>query len=107
MTGHCPCSPTQSSGTSAALLPTQTNLSDEEKAVWIACDEKEGTLYIALFNLGDREASVCASLDEIGKEFHGDVDLTDLWDGTSRRSVNQEISAVLPEHGCAVYQVSM
>ena len=78
---------------------------DKEKAVWTACDEKEGTFYTALFNLSDETASIRVALDELGKEFDGNVTLIDLWDGTSFRSEKREICAVLPEHGCVLYQV--
>lgn len=78
---------------------------DEDKAVWTACDEKEGTLYTALFNLRDETASVSVGLDDLGKGFEEDAALTDLWDGTSGRSENLEIRAILPAHGCVLYQV--
>lgn len=73
--------------------------------MWTACDEKEGTFYTALFNLSDETASIRVALDELGKEFDGNVTLIDLWDGTSFRSEKREICAVLPEHGCVLYQV--
>lgn len=78
---------------------------NEDKAVWTACDEKEGTLYTALFNLSDETASVSVGLDDLGKGFEEDAALTDLWDGAISRSEDLEIRAILPAHGCVLYQV--
>jgi hypothetical protein len=76
---------------------------DDAKAIWRADNEKSGEHYVALFNLSDGEAEVSVSADslEIGQS---KVKLTEGWSGKELELSGDKLSAVLPAHGCAVYE---
>ena len=69
----------------------------EDKAVWVAENDKLGTSYLALFNLSDGEQEVEASTTfAVG---------TELWTNSRISTKNGKLSAKLPAHGCAVYRM--
>lgn len=70
---------------------------DEEKAVWTAENAKQGTRYIALFNLSDAVAPVSAPV-EANKGM-------ELWTGEAAGIQNGELTAELQPHACAVYRL--
>jgi hypothetical protein len=76
---------------------------DDAKAIWRADNEKSGEHYVALLNLSDGEAEVSVSADslEIGQS---KVKLTEGWSGKELELSGDKLSAVLPAHGCAVYE---
>lgn len=76
---------------------------DEKQAVWTARNEKEGTLYTALFNLADEKAIVFVSTAEL--EISEAYSLTELWTKDVKHSDSDCISAEIPAHGCVVYQI--
>lgn len=78
---------------------------DENKAVWKVRNEKDGSLYTALFNLSDEMAEVSVELKELELDNQEEVSLLDLWEGTSSASRESVITAELPAHGCVIYQV--
>lgn len=78
---------------------------DENKAVWTVRNEKDGTFCTALFNLSDKEAEVCAPLEELELETKDDISLLDLWKDTAASSKEGKICAKLPAHGCVIYQI--
>ena len=71
----------------------------EEDAVWTAANEKSGTVYLALFNLSDRERAV-----ETPTAYAAG---TELWTEASACIKKGILSVTLPAHGCAVYQMEM
>lgn len=74
---------------------------DEEKAIWSACNENSGAVYVALFNLKDEAAEVTADLAK--SNVSARAVWKELWTG-EKRSVRGSVLAVpLPEHGCAVF----
>lgn len=75
---------------------------DDKKAVWKACNEKEGFEYVALFNLSDEEAELSVELCSAGME-RGDR-LKELWTGESTETAEEILRARVPAHGCVVYQ---
>ena len=81
--------------------PRQYTL-DEEKAIWVACNKISGDVYVALFNLRDEAAEV--SFDLTKAEIPILPKWKDLWTGEENSTLDPEISVMLPEHGCAVFQ---
>ncbi|MCR4597757.1 MAG: glycoside hydrolase family 27 protein [Acetatifactor sp.] len=71
-----------------------------EFATWIAQDMEGGT-YIAVFNLGNEEATLKASLEEF--EIYDKVEATELWLGDAT-SFDGEIKVTLPAHGAKAYR---
>ena len=83
-----------------ACRPRQLCL-DDTKAVWKACNEKEGTRYIAMFNLEEKEACLRAACEDAGIR-QGEV-LTELWTGETVIPADGVLCAKVPPHGCVVY----
>ena len=69
----------------------------ESESVWTAENVKEGTAYLALFNLSDGEKRVGTQTRYTAG--------TELWTGAVARIENGELSATLPAHACAVYKM--
>ncbi len=95
---------------------------DDKKAVWMACNEKSGELYVALFNLSDCEDTISVALPELKNCIFAaeserieslpddtasgvEVETEELWTGEKGSSKNSVIAASIPPHGCAVYQI--
>ena len=76
------------------------NIGGVEFATWIAQDVEGGT-YIAIFNLGNEEATLKASLEEF--EIYDKVEATELWSGDAAM-FDGEIKVTLPAHGAIAYR---
>ncbi len=76
------------------------NIGGVEFATWIAQDVEGGT-YIAIFNLGNEEATLKASLEEF--EIYDKVEATELWSGDAAM-FDGEIKVTLPAHGAKAYR---
>ena len=76
------------------------NIGGVEFATWIAQDVEGGT-YIAIFNLGNEEATLKASLEEF--EIYDKVEATELWSGDAA-TFDGEIMVTLPAHGAKAYR---
>lgn len=91
-----------------ALRPHQLCL-DEQKAVWTASDEKNSTVYAALFNLSDTEAQLALPLADLAGHLSLPADnfkqITTLWEH-SVSEVTDTIRATLAPHSCIVYRLS-
>lgn len=74
---------------------------DDRKAVWKACNEQNGTKYIAIFNLDEKEACLSVGRPEAGLRSE-DV-LTELWTGERAEPSDDRLSVKISAHGCAVY----
>jgi len=74
---------------------------DEEKAIWKAYNNEEGSRYVALFNLSDEEMELSVGLEDAGLK-NADR-LTELWSGESIAAAGDCLSAKVPAHGCVVY----
>ncbi len=84
-----------------------------EEAAWTACNEKTGEIYVAIFNLSDKERTVSASdpaLYEaagaaipcaLGRGADETLVFTELWTGRGYPAPN----AALPPHGCCAFRV--
>lgn len=82
--------------------PRQIILTDE-KAVWKAHNETDGTTYGALFNLSDEEQTITASLEDFGI-CGSEAVLYDLWSGQTLTATEGSISVTLSAHACAGYR---
>ena len=84
---------------------------DDKKAIWRACNENDGSKYVALFNLSEEEAELTVSLAEAGMGLtvsHAEVEmkdvcLTELWTGEEASVTEGVLHAKIPAHGCVVY----
>ena len=75
----------------------------EEKVAWKSVDE-DGSVYAALFNIGDEEAEVSVSFEEL--ELSGKKTLRDLWKKADLGEAEEKVSAVIPPHGAVLYKLS-
>lgn len=82
--------------------PRQLCLDDKE-AIWRACNEREGTKYIAMFNLDEREACLSVELREAC--IKPEDALTELWTGEIVKPAEDVLCVKLPAHGCMVYAI--
>lgn len=79
----------------------------EQMAVWKSKDEVTGALRVALFNLGEEEAELSVSVEELGEGIAtGKLSLTDLWDKEESIAANGMIRSRVPAHGVKVYRVT-
>ncbi len=92
--------------------PRQLRLTEFE-AVWTASDasgeicpdDKNSTLYVALFNLSDEKRRVSVPLAECGVRLsHGALCLRDLWEDTLLQT-RELLQAELAPHACAAYRL--
>lgn len=77
---------------------------DEEKAIWMALNEKTGECYIALFNLRDAGAEISVRIKETGLPVTSGATLTELWTGEKKVLTEEVLEAEIPAHGCVVYE---
>lgn len=75
----------------------------DEKVAWKSVDE-DGSVYAALFNIGDEEAEVSVTFEEL--ELSGKKKLRDLWQKADLGDAEEKISAVIPPHGAMLYKLS-
>ena len=75
----------------------------DEKAAWKSVDE-DGSVYAALFNIGDEEAEVSVTFEEL--ELSGKKKLRDLWQKADLGDAEEKMSAVIPPHGAMLYKLS-
>ena len=79
----------------------------EQMAVWKNKDEVTGILRVALFNLGEEEAELSVSVEELGEGIATEkLSLTELWDKEESTAVNGMIRSRVPAHGVKVYRVT-
>lgn len=74
---------------------------DDRKAIWKAYNEKTGSRYVALFNLGEEEAELSVESEAAGIG-SGDS-LTELWTGEQAAVTGGVLRTKVPAHGCVVY----
>lgn len=74
---------------------------DDRKAIWKAYNEKTGSRYVALFNLGEEEAELSVESEAAGIG-SGDL-LTELWTGEQAAVTGGVLRTKVPAHGCVVY----
>lgn len=79
---------------------------DQYHAVWKNTDSQTGELAVALFNLSDETREISVSLAELDPE-KAEVHylLSDLWDKTKAETIDGRITAAVPAHGVAVYNL--
>jgi len=75
---------------------------DKQKSIWKAYNAKNGSCYVALFNLQDKAAEVSVEVTEA--ELWADVSLKELWTSEKALVTGETLSVNLPAHGCAVYK---
>lgn len=95
-----------------------------EYAVWAGWNEKDNSVYAALFNLRGEKAEVCVTLEEIrnalprpviaaleercgGPEHIGEsrIGLKELWSGETAEALGGEISAAIEAHGAKLFRL--
>lgn len=84
--------------------PRQVRLNQHE-SVWTAKRDGDIMSYTALFNLSDEDRTVTAKLEELGVSQDTAI-LTELWTGEKKTGCSGCISAMLPAHGCVIYEIN-
>lgn len=79
-------------------------------AVWKSRDEESGSLYVALFNLGEKTAEVSVELAGLDEKLSASgsslgLCLFDLWDKTETKTTSPFLSADVPAHGVKAYRI--
>ncbi len=75
----------------------------ERSCVWKSRDWEDGSVYVALFNLTDKERLVTAGFREL--ELSGKYAVRDLWNRKNLGEDSEGLEVKLPAHGAAVYQL--
>ena len=74
---------------------------DENTVIWTAWNEKNGSRYLALFNLRDEEAEI--SCDSYLEEDLESTCLTELWTGEQAAFRDKKLTCTVKAHGCKVF----
>lgn len=77
---------------------------DDEKAVWMANNDKLCKKYVALFNLSDSISNISVIVDELDINY-SDVYLINLWTSSRSKSQDSNISAELAPHSCVIFEI--
>lgn len=77
---------------------------DDEKAVWMASNDKLNKKYVALFNLSDDTSIISVSLGDLNIS-NEEVTLADIWTNKTSISANDDISAELAPHASVIYEI--
>lgn len=77
---------------------------DDEKAVWMASNDKLNKKYVALFNLSDDTSIISVSLGDLNIS-NEEVTLTDIWTNKTSISANYDVSAELAPHASVIYEI--
>lgn len=78
-------------------------LREGTRIVWTA-EGPEGECYVALFNTGEESADVSISLDQLN--LTGNIQGKDLWSGREAGLLQNELTAMVPPHGAALYRLT-
>ncbi len=75
-----------------------------DRIAWAADVPGTGDKYLAVFNVGDKEALVKVKWEELG--LSGECRVRDLWARRHQGIVADELSSTVPPHGAQLYRVS-
>ena len=75
----------------------------EEAAAWRSVDTRDGSVYVALFNLSGQEREVSACWGEL--EVAGPYKIRELWAHRDLGTEKGKLCVALPAHGAAVYRL--
>jgi hypothetical protein len=78
--------------------------STSTSVVWTAKDQSGDSLYVAVFNLDDRQQKVQYNWQDLGWK-QPRYSLRDLWEHRDLGPF-ESLTLSLPPHGCALYQAS-
>ncbi|HBA50867.1 MAG TPA: alpha-galactosidase [Lachnospiraceae bacterium] len=79
----------------------------DDMAVWKSKDEESGSIYLALFNLSDKDTELSISLSELDEDFETEEPvLYELWDKTESIADRQKVAAEVEAHGVKVYRIA-
>ncbi len=76
---------------------------DHSHVVWFSHDTEEAADYVALFNLSDGKADLCADLSEEG--ITDQLSVRELWDKGSATLKNGKIYTAVPAHGAKLFKL--
>lgn len=89
---------------------------DDRRAVWVSTDTKTGSVFAALFNLGNETSEITVSVSELLEPLNlvspdtdtkNTVSLYDLWNHDEITADPGSIRAELPAHGCVLWKIRM
>ena len=79
-------------------------LKQNNQAVWVATDPKNGDKFIAIFNLDDKKRTITFNLEL--ESLRGDFKVRDLWEKEDIGIVNGALSADLESHGAKILRLT-
>jgi len=74
-------------------------------AVWTAEDTDDRSLYIALFNLQDKQQDISVDLKNCGSEMTGNCIVRELWTGKTSNITGSVLSAAVTAHGVKLFKI--
>jgi hypothetical protein len=77
---------------------------DDKHAVWLSKDTEDASIYVALFNLQEKEDNISIPLEELG--ITSQVFLENLWTGEIQKFQGKELSAKINTHGAVLYRIN-
>ena len=84
-------------------LYQSTQGNNEQERIWVATIPGSADVYVALFNLQDKERDVKFVLE--WENLRGNYTLRDLWQQSNIGEVNEKVTATLPPHGAMLYRL--
>ena len=66
-----------------------------------------GDIALGIFNFSDEEISRFIALDVLGIELTQECVIKDLWNGETTKIENATISAIVSQHGCKMFRISL
>jgi len=89
------------------LLKNSTNASqifrDEDSCVWKSESSRDNAVFVALFNLSDREGEVSVKISDLG--FSRTIQVRDLWAQKKMAPVEETLSQKIPPHGAMLFKL--
>lgn len=80
----------------------------DKVAIWKNKNIKDSSMYVALFNLDDNDATISVSLSDLDEDMDVDAEysLYEIWDKSRFDIGGGVIGATVPAHGVKVYKMT-
>jgi hypothetical protein len=79
---------------------------NRDQAIWLSKDTEQNTLYLAVFNLSDKEREIEIRAKEIGLESFKDFAFTELWNDECQTGFEKIFQARVLPHGAKLYALT-
>lgn len=78
---------------------------DEKQAIWLSKDTQNDTIYLALFNLCEKEREICINARETGFESLEGLYFEELWSGEKLAGHGESLQTIVLPHGAKLFSV--